>query len=254
MKRPSFKRLLKPPEPGRKDIAPKDGGFYRPIASLAVRGVVTMLVDAILLLPLFGVLHAIARATRVEVHDAVLVWAAGALYLGATTARRGAHRGQTPGKQLAELRVVRARDGAPIGAARAWMRGAVVALLLPLGYPIWAFALEQAGTRATDTKFGTAVAIGALSVTVLVGLLSNRRQTPHDLLFWTTVCEAKIVRGREPVTDPAVPAPYVPRPDDPRQGLPLTIRLGRRKVDAGDVMVTAVFAYLQIHGATEYLR
>ena len=103
-------------------------------------------------------------------------------YLALTEGRRGEHRGQTFGKQLAGIRTVSARTGAPAGRIRALVRAALLAAVIPLMFPLLGL-LEWA--RAGDLS--GKLAYGAVVLAGLTAAVAQRRRTYYDHLLGTAV-------------------------------------------------------------------
>ncbi len=123
------------------------------------------------LVPVLVVVGIIATRAGLEISDASYVGAATSLVVGliyaALLCRRGPHNGQTPGKQLVGIRVVRA-DAQPMDATPALLRefvGKGILGQIPLFAPVdYLFALGDRRRQTIHDKIATTFVVRADAV------------------------------------------------------------------------------------------
>ena len=136
-----------------------------------------------------------------------VVWV---IYIARFTLRNGAERGQTPGKQVLRIRVIRA-DGQPFDADTAWQRATWFVLATSSTGTLGILADAAFGTAPLLTDLGDLIAIVIVAVMLVTGIASLLRQTFYDRRARTVVVEADPAGPTRPAgnTDPL---PIDPRP------------------------------------------
>lgn len=147
-------------------------------------------VVSVLLLPVLLAVRAFEELAGYDVPYEVLFGAVpyvvSLVYLGLTEGRRGARNGQTWAKQFADIRTVRAATGEPITRRQAWVRGAWIALLLPMGFPGYLLVEWATDDALNGRVHGAIVNLGVLLALLVASLLPTRR-TYYDLAAGTAV-------------------------------------------------------------------
>ncbi len=135
----------------------------------------------------------LGRSDNSEVRGAMALafWCTATAYLAINQGEPGARNGQTTGKRHANIRVVRAVDGAPLSRGRAIARAAAIALILPIGLPLAVLVSALTGGWLGSEEIQGGLLWFLIGANIAHAAASPHRRTIFDLLTGTAVVEAR---------------------------------------------------------------
>lgn len=119
------------------------------------------------------------------------LWCAATAYFAVNAGEPGARNGQTTGKRLVGIRVVRAADGEPLTRARAFARAATMALLVPIGLPLAVLIGVLTGGWVASEEIQGGLLWCLIGLNIAFAARDPRRRTVLDVLTGTAVVDAE---------------------------------------------------------------